>query len=186
MRQILQLDIQGTPQAWISPEEAAKHYATNAVVWELGDTPLLTLRGGWNVASGKQSLMVISPIIALRGAPKRNLYDVTPTVTKAKLIIRDRHMCGYCGGVFAAKDLQAEHIIPQSRGGAYSFQNLICSCAFCNGKKGARTPEEAGMELIFLPYVPTKTEDMLLQGRSIRADVHAWLAAKLPKGSRLN
>jgi len=46
--QVLQLDIQGTPQAWISPEQAALHYATEDVAWTIGDEPLVVLRGGYN------------------------------------------------------------------------------------------------------------------------------------------
>ena len=90
MHQVLQLDIQGTPQAWITPEAAALYYATGTVAWELGDDPLATLRGGWNVASGKQSTLVISPIIALRGMPRCNLHEIAPSVTKARLLRRDR------------------------------------------------------------------------------------------------
>jgi 5-methylcytosine-specific restriction endonuclease McrA len=186
MHQVLQLDIQGTPQAWITPEAAALYYATGTVAWELGDDPLATLRGGWNVSSGKQSTLVISPIIALRGMPRRNLHEIAPSVTKAKLLRRDRFTCAYCAQVFKEKDLQAEHIIPQSTGGAYSWKNLVSACSYCNGRKGARTPEQAGMPLVYLPYVPSKHEDFLLAGRNIRADVHDWLAAKLPKGSRLS
>lgn len=47
-------------------------------------------------------------------------------------------------------------------------------------------PEEAGMPLVYLPYVPSRFESFLLEGRPIRADVHEWLAARLPQGSRLN
>jgi rubredoxin len=183
--QVLQLDIQGTPQSWISAEKAALHYATGTVAWEEGDSPLTTLRGGWNVASGRQSQLVIHPIIALRGKPAVNLFDVVPAVTKPKLLVRDRHMCAYCGLVFKAKDLQAEHIIPASKGGAYSWTNLVSSCSHCNATKGAKTPEQAKMPLLYLPYVPSRFEDFLLAGRHIRADVHDWLAARLPKGSRL-
>lgn len=58
-------------------------------------------------------------------------------------------------------------------------------CGPCNLRKGSRTPEEAGMPLVYLPYVPSRFESFLLDGRRIRADVHEWLAARLPKGSRL-
>ena len=54
MHHVLQLDIQGTPQAWITAEEAALHYATGSVAWEQGESPLVTLRGGWNVARGRR------------------------------------------------------------------------------------------------------------------------------------
>lgn len=185
MHQVLQLDIQGTPQSWISPEDAALHYATGSVVWEEGAAPLVVLRGGWNVVSNRQSLLTIQPIIALRGWPRRNLFDVVPSVTKAKLLRRDRHTCAYCGLVFKDTDLQAEHITPESKGGPYSWMNLVSACRWCNAKKSNRSPEEAGMPLVYLPYVPNRYEDFLLAGRNVRADVHDWLAARLPKSSRL-
>ena len=83
---VLQLDIQGTPQAWISLEQAALHYATDSVAWEDGDGPLAVLRGGWNVTKGVQSQLSIHPIIALHGKPRLNLFDVTPSFSKAKLL----------------------------------------------------------------------------------------------------
>ena len=183
---VLQLDIQGTPQAWITLEEAATHYATANVVWEDGDTPLATLRGGHNVQLGRQSELVIAPIIALRGAAKLDLFAITPHLTKAKLLRRDRHTCAYCGQVHAERALQCEHIVPASRGGAWSWMNLVTACAACNGRKANRTPEEAGMPLLYLPYVPSRFESFLLEGRHIRADVHHWLATRLPRHSRLN
>lgn len=183
---VLQLDIQGTPQAWISLESAASHYATGAVAWEVGDTPLATLRGGYNVVSGRQSVLDVAPIIAVRGQAKLNLFDVPIGVAKDKLLRRDRFTCAYCGQVHADRELQAEHIVPQSRGGGYTWMNLVAACAECNLRKADRTPEEAGMPLLYLPYQPSRFEAFLLEGRRIRADVHEWLAARLPKHSRLN
>ena len=183
---VLQLDIQGTPQAWISLEQAASHYATGSVAWEEGEGPLRTLRGGWNTVIGRQSVMDIHPIIALSGASRVNLFDVTPSISKIKLLRRDRMTCAYCGQEFRERDLQCEHILPESRGGAWSWMNLVTACAWCNGRKADRTPEEARMPLMYLPYVPSRFEDFLLAGRNIRADVHDWLAARLPKASRLN
>lgn len=183
---ILQLDIQGTPQAWITPEQAALHLTTDDVAWTIGsEDPVAVLRGGHNVRLQRQSRLEIPPIIALRGQARVNLFDVEPTVTRRKVFVRDRHMCAYCGETFDWRRLQVEHILPESRGGAYSWCNLASSCAFCNGKKRDRTPEEAGMPLLYVPYVPSRFEDFLLQDRNIRADVHQWLASKLPKGSRL-
>ena len=62
--------------------------------------------------------------------------------------------------------------------------NTLASCGVCNGRKDDRTPEER-MPLVYLPYVPSRFEDFLREGRNIRGDVHEWLAARLPKGSRL-
>ena len=183
---VLQLDIQGTPQAWIPLEHAAVHVATGAVAWWDGDGPLATLRGGHNVALGVQSILEVPPIIALRGTARVNLFDAVPTVTSGKLFRRDRLTCAYCGQCFTERQLQCEHVVPASRGGATSWMNLVTACAACNGRKADRTPEEAGMPLLYLPYVPSRFEDFLLAGRHIRADVHQWLAARLPRGSRLH
>lgn len=183
---VLQLDIQGTPQAWVSIEQAALHYAAGSVAWEEGHGPLATLRGGFNVAAGRQSLIQVHPIIAVQGHARRNLFEVVPGVTKHKLLRRDRHTCAYCGEVGEDRALQAEHIVPASRGGPYSWMNLVTACAGCNGRKANRTPEEAGMPLLYLPYVPSRYEAFLLEGRRIRADVHEWLAARLPRHSRLH
>lgn len=183
---VLQLDIQGTPQAWITLEHAACHVAAGSVAWVEGAAPLRTLRGGFNVATGMQSRIDVYPIVALRGAARVNLFDIVPALTKARLLRRDRFTCAYCGGVFAERELQCEHIVPASRGGATNWMNLVTACAGCNGRKAARTPEEALMPLVYLPYMPSRFESFLLDGRAIRADVHEWLAARLPKGSRLN
>jgi hypothetical protein len=183
---VLQLDVAGTPHSWISTEQAALHYATGEVAWEVGDTPLAVLRGGMNAISGRQSRIEVAPIIALRGAARINLFDVAPSFNKGKLLRRDRHTCAYCGQAFRAEDLQCEHIVPESRGGGWTWMNLVAACRVCNSRKGARTPEEAGMPLLYLPYVPSRWEDFLLEGRNIRADVHEWLAARLPKNSRLH
>lgn len=148
--------------------------------------PLRTLRGGWNVATGRQSTIDVHPIVALRGASRVNLFEVTPSFAKLKLFRRDRFTCAYCGQRFDERELQCEHIVPESRGGGWTWMNLVTACGACNGRKADRTPEEAGMPLVYLPYVPSRFEDFLLEGRHIRADVHEWLAARLPKGSRLS
>lgn len=183
---VLQLDIQGTPQAWITTEQAAICHAMDAVAWVDGAGPLRSLRGGWNACIGRQSLIEVFPIVALRGVSRVNLFDIAPAVTRRKLFRRDRGLCAYCGQSVGEAALQAEHIMPASRGGAWSWMNLVAACAACNGRKAARTPEEAGMPLLFTPYVPNRFEDFLLAGRNVRVDVHQWLAARLAKGSRLS
>ena len=183
---VLQLDIQGTPQAWISLENAAVHMATGSVAWVDGCGPLATLRGGFNVARGRQSVIDVFPIMALRGASKVNLFDVVPAFSKLKLFRRDRMTCAYCGQRFQERELQCEHVLPESRGGRWTWMNLVTACGPCNGRKADRPPEEAGMPLVYLPYVPSRFESFLLEGRHIRADVHEWLAARLPKHSRLH
>jgi len=184
--EVLQLDITGMPQAWISVEDAASHIATRAVVWSLGDEPLAALRGGMNAATGRQSILEIPAIVALRGASRVNLFDQSPCYAKSKVLRRDRHTCAYCGELASELELTIDHIVPESRGGALSWMNTVAACRACNSIKANRTPEQAGMPLLFLPYVPNRHEDFLLKGRNVRADVHQWLAARLPRGSRFN
>jgi hypothetical protein len=78
-----------------------------------------------------------------------------------------------------------DHIVPESRGGAYSYMNLLAACRNCNGKKCARTPEEARRLPIWAPYVPCRNEAFLLSNRRVLVDQHEYLAARLPKHSRL-
>jgi hypothetical protein len=185
-KRVLQLDVQGTPQAWISIQQAAVCVAADAIAWTEGASPLMVMRGGFNARTGRRSELEIHPIMAMRGYSRINLFDVTPVLTRAKLARRDRYTCAYCAMQFVEANLQCEHIFPESRGGAWSWMNMVAACGACNLRKSNRTPEEAGMPLQFLPYVPSRFEDFLLEGRNIRADVHQWLASRLPKGSRLN
>lgn len=60
---------------------------------------------------------------------------------------------------FYERDLQCEHIVPESRGGRWTWMNLVTACGVCNDRTADRTPEEAGMPLVYLPYVPSRFED---------------------------
>ena len=186
MHDVLQLDITGQPQAWISVEQGAVHVASRSVAWSLGDTPLALLRGGMNVHSGLQSRLEVPAILALSGSSRLNLFEREPGFNKLKLIRRDRQTCAYCGDAHDLRELTVDHILPASRGGPLSWMNTVAACRACNARKADRTPEEARMPLLFTPYVPSRFEDFLLKGRRIRADVHEWLAARLPKESRLS
>lgn len=181
--QILQLDIQGMPQAWISPQDAAVRYGTDSVSWTIGEVAT-TLRGGFNARLGRQSFLDIHPIIALNGASRINLFDVVPSVSNAKLFRRDRWTCAYCGQLFGHDMLTREHIVPLSAGGPDTWCNVVAACRGCNCRKAARTPEEARMPLLFAPYTPSVFEDFLLAGRNVRGDVHDWLASRVGRGSR--
>ncbi|HEY1129698.1 MAG TPA: HNH endonuclease [Roseateles sp.] len=186
MHDVLQLDITGLPQAWISVEQAATLVATDAIVWSAGERPLAVLRGGINIASGRQSVLEVPPIVALRGSSRLNLFDIAPAYSKGKVIKRDRNTCAYCSEHLDARLLTVDHIVPASRGGRLTWMNTVAACRACNSRKADRTPDEARMPLLFAPFVPSRFEDFILKGRHIRADVHDWLAARLPKGSRLS
>lgn len=67
---------------------------------------------------------------------------------------RDRGVCQYCGKRFSRSHLTIDHIIPQSRGGADSWDNLVLACLACNVRKADRTPDEANMPLLKHPVKP--------------------------------
>ena len=182
---VLQLDVSGRPQAWVAPREAAVLYACDAVAWTLGDT-FQVLRGGIQRASGLQSRIELHPIVAVRGAIPSRAWRQTPALNNIKLFNRDRQYCAYCGGHFHFDELTREHITPVSRGGLDSWMNCITACRPCNGRKGSRLPEEARMSLMYLPYVPSLHEDMILRGRRILADQMDFLLASVPRSSRLH
>jgi 5-methylcytosine-specific restriction endonuclease McrA len=182
---VLQLDISGRPQAWISPREAAILYASDAVAWTLGET-FQVLRGGHQRATGLQSRIELHPIVAVRGAIPSRAWRQAPALTNPKLFARDRNVCAYCGGHFHVDELTREHITPVSRGGSDTWMNCITACRACNGHKGNRLPEEARMTLMYLPYVPNLHEDMILRGRRILVDQMDFLLASVPRSSRLH
>jgi hypothetical protein len=182
---VLQLDVSGRPQAWITTREAAVIYASDGVAWTLGD-PCQVLRGGWQRRTGLQSRIEVHPIIAVRGAVPSRAWRQAPALSNIKLFVRDRFVCAYCGHRFLPDDLTREHIQPSSRGGQDTWMNCITACRPCNGRKGSRMPEEAHMSLLYLPYVPNLHEDMILRGRRILADQMEFLLASVPRSSRLH
>jgi 5-methylcytosine-specific restriction endonuclease McrA len=182
---VLQLDVSGRPQAWITAKEAAVLYASDGVAWTLGDA-VHVMRGGIQRATGRQSRIEVHPIIAVRGSIPTRAWRQSPALSNPKLFLRDRQICAYCGQRHAFDDLTREHIVPTSRGGHDSWMNCITACRPCNGRKGNRLPEEANMSLLYLPYVPNLHEDMILRGRRILADQMEFLLACVPRSSRLH
>lgn len=96
-------------------------------------------------------------------------YERTPRfivrLTRRNLMIRDGFQCQYCGHRPSQRDLNLDHVVPRSRGGVDSWENLVVSCRPCNLKKGRRTPVEAGMVLLRQPHVPrwsTATQILLV------------------------
>jgi 5-methylcytosine-specific restriction endonuclease McrA len=181
---VLQLDVSGRPQAWLSAKEAATLYASDAIAWTLGD-PFIVLRGGIQQRTGLQSRLELHPIVAVRGAMPSRAWRTEPALSNTKLFARDRQVCAYCGQHFHLDELTREHIKPTSRGGGDTWMNCITACRNCNGRKGSRTLNELGWSMYYLPYVPSLHEDMILRGRRIVADQMEFLLASVPAHSRL-
>jgi len=181
---VLQLDVSGRPQAWLSAKEAAVLYANDGVAWTIGD-PFMVLRGGMQRRTGLQSRLELHPIIAVHGTIPSRAWRHEPALTNPKLFARDRQVCAYCGGHFNLDDLTREHITPTSRGGQDTWMNCITACRNCNGRKGNRTLSELGWSMFYLPYMPSLHEDMILRGRRILLDQMEFLLASVPAHSRL-
>ena len=73
---------------------------------------------------------------------------------RRNLFARDGHRCQYCGERPPSTKLSLDHVIPRSRGGKTTWENVVCSCLECNTKKGGRTPQEARMNLMREPKKP--------------------------------
>lgn len=80
--------------------------------------------------------MRLPSVVALRSY--KRVERVVP-FTRYNVFLRDRFTCQYCNTPFHAKDLQFEHVIPRSRGGATRWDNIVAACAACNGRKADRT-----------------------------------------------
>ena len=79
---------------------------------------------------------------------------------RKNLFARDGNRCQYCGKKFPTTELSLDHLVPRSRGGRATWDNIVCACLRCNVRKGGRTPREAGMRLIRDPVEP-KTSPVL-------------------------
>ncbi|NEX12557.1 HNH endonuclease [Prosthecochloris sp. ZM] len=74
-------------------------------------------------------------------------------LSRKNIFRRDNFQCQYCGR--KERLLTIDHVLPRSKGGEESWENLITACSSCNTKKGNRTPEEAGMPPLNQPIRPS-------------------------------
>lgn len=183
---VLQLDCAGNPQCWINHEKAAYYYTKDLVAWTMS-TEEFTLHGGINAVTGKQSKLPMESIIAVKGKVTTRQVEVMNKVplTNRTLFRRDRHVCAYCGQDYAPSDLSRDHIVPSSKGGPNIWMNVVTACNACNKVKDDRTPEQAHMQLLYVPYIPNRAEYLILQNRKILADQMDFLIARVPRESRL-
>jgi hypothetical protein len=146
----------------------------------------LQVHGGINARTGQRSELELNSIIATYGS-KHGLFgeSYVPPLNNPTLFRRDNHICLYCGERFAAHDLSRDHVIPLVKGGRDRWTNVVTACKHCNSSKGGRTPEQANMALLAVPFQPTYVEYVFLQGRNILADQMEFLSAHFPRSSSL-
>lgn len=178
---VLTLDSSGAPHRWSTWEEGVVYQVKGLIAWSTGDEAIY--HGGTSRMTGLISTVAVPSIVAIRNLTKMKYRQ--SALTNRNLFGRDRCLCAYCGDVFPESKLTREHIIPISRKGKNTWMNVVTACRPCNNKKDNRLLNECGMELLYLPYVPSKIEALILQNRNIRGDQMEFLLAHLPKNSRL-
>jgi 5-methylcytosine-specific restriction endonuclease McrA len=114
--------------------------------------------------SEKQSLpvpLVIRLVYYVR-LPRRFALPLS----RRTVLARDHYTCQYCGACPGKSALTIDHVLPRSRGGPTTWENVVTACDTCNRRKGNRTPEEAHMPLKRTPFQPRYLALTLIAGAS--------------------
>lgn len=182
MSSILTLNQQGQPLQWSTWQDAVTYKAKDLIIWEMGSTNF-TRYGGTSRMTGLQSTVNYSTIIAVKGNhfPSREV----PTLNNQSLFGRDLNTCAYCGKNHLASKLTRDHVIPRAKGGANNWMNCVTACKGCNNMKGDSLLENLRIDLLYVPYVPTREEALIMKNRNILGCQMEFLQKMLPKHSRL-
>lgn len=186
-QQVLRTDVSGMPLEWIGYQDAVRLISLEQVSYALGRR-LYLIHGGYNALSGKQSTIEVNAILATWGHhPHKHLLTgaYVPPLSNKALFRRDQGLCLYCGQQFPNYLLSRDHVKPLSHGGKDRWANVVSACKRCNNFKAGRTPEQAGIQLLAIPFTPTHAEYVYLQGREILADQMDFLLAHFPRNSVL-
>jgi 5-methylcytosine-specific restriction endonuclease McrA len=176
------------PLEWIDYRDAVRLYHTEQVAYVCGAL-IYSVHGGISSMTGRRSVIEVNSIIATIGHQSgydANRHDYVPPLNNKTLFRRDANVCMYCGVHFMSRELTRDHITPISRGGTDIWQNVVVACRRCNNHKGGCTPEQANMQLIAVPFVPTYAEYIYLKGRRILSDQMDFLRAHFPRKSPLH
>lgn len=124
--------------------------ARRAIVLVLREKAVMVEESG-DVWRSERSSHPLPSVIRLRNYVKVP-YARRVALNRRAVFARDEHACQYCGT--HAENL--DHVLPRSRGGAHTWENVVASCRRCNLRKGDRTPPEAGMTLTQPPRAPRR------------------------------
>jgi len=183
-QQVLRTDGAGMPLEWIDYQQAVRLYHGEQVAYSCGSL-LYRVHGGISARTGLQSVVEVNSIVATYGT-NRSLYKgYVPPLNNSTLFRRDAHMCLYCGQRFSVHELSRDHVTPISQRGEDTWTNVVTACKRCNNHKAGHTPEQAGMQLLAIPFRPTHAEYVYLKGRRVLADQMEFLQAHFPRSSPL-
>ncbi len=185
-QQVLRTDAAGMPLEWINYQDAVRLYHLEQVAYSCGSL-LYRVHGGINARNGRQSIIDVNSIIATYGsyAASKARKRYSPPLNNKALFKRDAHLCMYCGSHLLARDLSRDHVTPLSQSGADCWSNVVTACKRCNNHKAGRTPEQAGLQLLAVPFIPTHAEYVYLQSKRVLADQMEFLCAHFPRSSPL-
>ena len=186
--QVLRADVSGMPLEWVGYQDAVRLYHLGQVAYTCG-TLLYRIHGGVSARTGRRSVIEVNSIIATYGrnhALTKLRDEYIPPLNNPALFRRDSGLCLYCGEPFRSQELSRDHVTPIIQGGQDVWNNVVTACRRCNNHKAGRTPEQAGMQLLAVPFTPTHAEYIYLQGRRVLADKMAFLRAHFPRSSPLH
>ena len=103
---------------------------------------------GENVLHSPSQTIHVPSVIRLRTYINVRRRRQETAMKRARIYIRDKYRCQYCGEHKHAQDLTLDHILPRAQGGASAPENLVAACSKCNQRKADRTPEQARMPLL--------------------------------------
>ena len=113
----------------------------------------------------------VPAVVRLRRAFRRHAKPVK--FSRVNIYARDRYTCQYCGDKKPIAELTYDHVLPRALGGKTEWSNIVTACQDCNLRKGARTPQQAGMALRTQPARPTWIPAVTIKV-SLRSMPDAW------------
>ena len=174
-----------TEQGWdpgqlADREETATLLAKDQVIWSLGE-PVMEIRGGVNREAFARCYACPASLPAMAKSTRKVLIlhwkiNSCSVVTRIFVCIAEESFW---------TELSRDHVIPTSKGGSDIWTNVVTSCRRCNNRKADRTPEQANMELLAIPFVPNQYEFLYLSNHAVLADQMEFLSARFSRNIRL-
>ncbi len=109
-------------------------------------------------------LPAVAVLTSYVATPKKRHQFTAPT--KRNILLRDKCLCAYCGRKLSMHTVTKDHVLPTSRGGSDTMNNVVAACFECNTRKADRTPEEARMPLRQFPRALSEAEKLELLVKS--------------------
>jgi 5-methylcytosine-specific restriction endonuclease McrA len=141
-----------------------------AVVLVLKDKAEILHRNGAEFRSERRVVPVPSVIRLVHYV--RVPHRSTAPLSRRAVFARDAHRCQYCGS--NAENL--DHVVPRSRGGTHTWENVVASCRSCNARKEDRLPSECHMHLRRVPTAPHATTSLIVSAGPVDPDWHQYLS----------